>query len=357
MKIPASVQDDYLDAIFKGALGNTSLHGGMYREYFQRLVQFAEAGYGKRLTAASSFEEAGLMERMRRNLGSFAGFKNQTTTEELRGLLYDASGNKRPWADFLKDGRALLARHDNTYLRAELATAQRAAQSAESWAVIQQRAFLYPNLRYETVGDERVREEHRQLDGAIYPVNHPFWDEYMPPNGFRCRCIVLQTDKEANDMQPDWQPDRGFRNNPGKTGELFEGAHPYYDTNPADAERVRLASEAERAAVERRRLGQVAQKYAGSTFALPQLPGQLKVDKDGLKRAFASQHDEMAIKNSLLAVLQYIMPRLQYHSASEGLYRYLLEFLDTQFYWVLQEAEGSKGAEWALHSIIDNLDE
>ena len=29
---------------------------------------------------------------------------------------------------------------------------------------------------------------HRALDGKCFPVDHPFWHTWFPPNGHRCRC-------------------------------------------------------------------------------------------------------------------------------------------------------------------------
>lgn len=48
------------------------------------------------------------------------------------------------------------------------------------------------DLQYRTAGDERVREAHRQLDGVTLPPGDKFWDRYLPPNGWNCRCNVVQ---------------------------------------------------------------------------------------------------------------------------------------------------------------------
>tara|TARA_R110002020_G_scaffold10801_22_gene41088 strand:+ start:13331 stop:14002 length:672 start_codon:yes stop_codon:yes gene_type:complete len=43
-------------------------------------------------------------------------------------------------------------------------------------------------LRYVTVGDERVRDNHAAWHGVILRADHPFWLTHWPPNGFNCRC-------------------------------------------------------------------------------------------------------------------------------------------------------------------------
>jgi len=45
---------------------------------------------------------------------------------------------------------------------------------------------LRPYLQYRTVGDGSVRESHAEMDKLTFPVGHPFWDQYYPPNGYNC---------------------------------------------------------------------------------------------------------------------------------------------------------------------------
>jgi len=45
---------------------------------------------------------------------------------------------------------------------------------------------------YVTVGDDRVRPSHEALEGIKLPKDDPMWDEIWPPNGFNCRCDVLE---------------------------------------------------------------------------------------------------------------------------------------------------------------------
>lgn len=44
---------------------------------------------------------------------------------------------------------------------------------------------------YVTVGDDRVRPEHQQLEGITKPKNHPVWKIIWPPNGWNCRCEIV----------------------------------------------------------------------------------------------------------------------------------------------------------------------
>lgn len=50
---------------------------------------------------------------------------------------------------------------------------------------------------YDGVGDERQSEICKALDGKVFPLDHPFWNNYLPPNhhGCRSRRIALDADE------------------------------------------------------------------------------------------------------------------------------------------------------------------
>lgn len=52
-----------------------------------------------------------------------------------------------------------------------------------------------PYLRYVSVLDARTRPDHARWHGTVLPVDHPFWRTHTPPNGWRCRCLVVQLDE------------------------------------------------------------------------------------------------------------------------------------------------------------------
>lgn len=48
-------------------------------------------------------------------------------------------------------------------------------------------ADLRPFWKYSAVNDSRTRPTHMALHGKVFPHDHPFWDTWQVPNGFRCR--------------------------------------------------------------------------------------------------------------------------------------------------------------------------
>ena len=125
------------------------------------------------------------------------------------------------------------------YLKTEYNSSIAQAQSASQWQDIQATKEDLPMLTYHTVQDERVRPTHRELDGISRSVDDKFWSNYMPPNGWNCRCTVLQgtIDVEKTNL-------RGFKNpkdvpdiflfNSGKDRIIFSKKHPYFDVAQKD---------------------------------------------------------------------------------------------------------------------------
>lgn len=76
----------------------------------------------------------------------------------------------------------------NTIFRSNL----QSAYSVGRWERIVENAEDAPWLMYDAVDDFRTRPEHAKLDSIILPVSDPFWRAFMPPNGYNCRCGVIQ---------------------------------------------------------------------------------------------------------------------------------------------------------------------
>jgi len=78
----------------------------------------------------------------------------------------------------------------------------------------------FPYFQYHTVGDDRVRPAHAQMDGFIAKRDDPLWETWWPPNGFNCRCTVtaisdIEADRDG--IRPSRRqvprPDPGFAGN------------------------------------------------------------------------------------------------------------------------------------------------
>lgn len=153
---------------------------------------------------------------------SFDTFKKEC------GDIFDRRGwtGKRAW------------RVDNIF-RTNIQTAYNVGRYKQ---LLEEAAFL-PYWQYDAVNDRRTRPTHLAMDGRVWPADHPVWNTWYPPNGYRCRCSVigltrgqverrkLKVESEditnrliepvspvSGEKMPGRQmlPDIGFEHNPGK---------------------------------------------------------------------------------------------------------------------------------------------
>ncbi len=50
----------------------------------------------------------------------------------------------------------------------------------------------FPYWMYSAVLDKKTRPSHRSLDGTVMKKTDPAWDSIYPPNGYNCRCTVIE---------------------------------------------------------------------------------------------------------------------------------------------------------------------
>lgn len=115
----------------------------------------------------------------------------------------------------------------------------RTAHAAGRWEQIERSKSTRPFLRYSAVLDTRTRPAHRAWHGKILPVDDPFWSTHYPPNGWRCRCTVIQYNQAQLDSRG-WSvsdppaPSTVTYTNP-RTGEVSQvprGIDPGFGWNP-----------------------------------------------------------------------------------------------------------------------------
>lgn len=70
------------------------------------------------------------------------------------------------------------------------------AYAVSEWRNIEATRDALPYLRYWTMGDGKVRDSHRALDGLILRADSPFWADHYPPWDWGCRCMVTQITEE-----------------------------------------------------------------------------------------------------------------------------------------------------------------
>ena len=181
------------------------------------------------------------------NAFTFSGFKTFHSLKEVGLSLIGKDGKIVQFNDFTQQVQAINDKYNRNYLYAEYNHAVGASIMAAKWTEFEQSGDRY-NLQYRTAGDGRVREKHAVLNGTTLPASDAFWNRFLPPNGWNCRCNVVQvrknkyptSDSELANKQGE-ECTKGaknaiFRYNSGKTLELFPPKHPYYKASKKDKE-------------------------------------------------------------------------------------------------------------------------
>lgn len=164
-----------------------------------------------------------LAHQLKYNIAEFSAFKETSFKKQVEAALLDDAGNIRSWSEFRAAAKDLGLQYNRRWLKTEYNQTIAQAQSVERWQQIEADQDLYPNLQYMTIGDARVRAEHKDWHGLILPVNHSFWQTHMPPNDWGCRCYVKQTIEEESPLAPEGgNLKEEFANNPALTGKLYK---------------------------------------------------------------------------------------------------------------------------------------
>lgn len=246
---PGQVFDDaYLESVlqefFSGKYQSSKLPEDLYQKTAAFLFDGVTQGYGGQ---AMDFDwgtpNREMIEALKRNIYIFSGAKTYQQRKAYNDLIRTPEGRVKGWDEYKKDAMQLAKDYNVNYLRSEYEAATGNARMASKWVDIEANAAVLPLLRYSTVGDANVREAHRKLDGIVRKWNDPFWDRYMPKNGWGCRCDVEQLEKDEaevtslkhfGELGPKDQP-RAFRFNPGKKKMVFSPEHPYFRIDEYDS--------------------------------------------------------------------------------------------------------------------------
>ena len=142
-----------------------------------------------------------MRQRLQRSNYIFSGIKTFHELNEAFPSLLDENGNRKPFERFLNDVQKINDTYNANYLRAEYNFVQSSAQMAAKWEQFAEDGDRY-NLQYRTAGDSKVRPAHAALNGVTLPPSDPFWQTYYPPNGWNCRCNVVQVRKSKYPVTP-----------------------------------------------------------------------------------------------------------------------------------------------------------
>ena len=188
---------------------------------------------------------------LRENVWRFSGMKTYHQLKEASQLLVGENGEVKSFSQFKQDIQKINSAYNERHLEVEYNYAVHSAQIAAKWNDFEQDGDEY-NLQFRTAGDDKVRTEHAALNDITLPPSDPFWNDYIPPLDWGCRCTVVQVRKnkypqsnspEARELGKEATTRIGkdgsnrlamFRGNPGKDLKIFPDKHPYFPRGCAD---------------------------------------------------------------------------------------------------------------------------
>ena len=218
-----------------------TFHTGMLADKpIQQLIDATSEYLAKGLeNGVQESNVSGAMEAsLRESIGVFSGFKTFHEMKEAAGMLLDENGYIKPFNRFLNDVQTINDTYNKNYLKVEYNFTVASSEMAAKWEDLQDDGDGRYLIQYRTAGDNKVRPAHRELNGITLPPSDPFWDSYLPPNGFGCRCTAVKaraakykaTDSsaamEAGNKVTNGKYAEMFRFNPGKQ----RAAYPAYNS-------------------------------------------------------------------------------------------------------------------------------
>lgn len=212
------------EAIVKGIYSGKITPFKLPKEVYETTVDKLSDAVGKGLGEIESEIAISLNE----NMAMFSAAKTFQQTLDMSNMLEEGMSEK----DFMEIAESRFNLYNETYLDAEENTVLLQSQNARDWANIEEQKDTLPLLRYSAVIDDNTAEICRECDGVTLAVDDPFWNSHSPENHYNCRCLLEQLDDDYKEVQPRediLEPDSVFNNNVGKTGEIFNKHHPYFD--------------------------------------------------------------------------------------------------------------------------------
>lgn len=171
------------------------MSGAEYLQGFSKLIFEAAAAFLKKKHVLSKEEFVELSDRAKAKAFTVAGYTAAEVLQEFLDNLTTAVEEGRTLADWKAQMDEWLGAHGYDRMnpgKAELVfrTNVQTAYNAGHYKSMMQAKKLRPYWMYVTAGDDRVRDTHAALHGAVYRADDPFWRIWYPPNGYKCRCHV-----------------------------------------------------------------------------------------------------------------------------------------------------------------------
>lgn len=134
-----------------------------------------------------------MLQMMEYNLFEFATGKTESRLAAMKELLFDENKELRDFPSFRVEADKVMTDYNHNWLETEynlsVAVGQNSARYVEFMA---EKDTVTSYVKYQTAGDDRVRATHAALEGKVFSLNDKEAMDLWPPNGYGCRCEMLQ---------------------------------------------------------------------------------------------------------------------------------------------------------------------
>ncbi len=163
------------------------------------LLNGLKQGYGT--TIAYNTPDTLAYQLMEYNLFEFSASKTEARLAAMTDLLIDKEKNNiRSFADFEKLAREKTSSFNKEWLQTEYNLSISVGQNSAAFHRFMAEKDDFPFVEYQTIGDENVRSTHALLNGKVFNLNDSEALKLWPPNGYGCRCEMLQTNKKPKNI-------------------------------------------------------------------------------------------------------------------------------------------------------------
>lgn len=184
-----TLNDDFDNRIIGAAVSGVFFLPELFGFISQDLIAALDAKPVKNadLGFAYGYQNDAFRTAQEMNVFHFSAAKTLAELQELNRIYQESTS----FDDFRKKASGVVKTFNEKWQKTEWQSATLISESTANYNRLNLKKKLFPVWQYKTVGDDKVRPEHRLIDDIMIPADDPRWNKIFPPNGWKCRCYVV----------------------------------------------------------------------------------------------------------------------------------------------------------------------
>ncbi len=348
--------------------GDVNFNADLYYKTAGKLMEAVYKGLG-----ATYFNENDnrndLLIAFKKNLEAFSYAKTLTQFKHFKDNMFDDKGKILSAVELKKVVADQGAIFNNRYLNVEHQFVTQSAIMAHKWDTLDSEY-----LEFTTVGDGKVRPEHKTFDKFTALKSDPIWKRLYTPLDWNCRCTIIpgiakNLSKEydsawADKMVDPIVKDTIFDNNVGISKEIFTKKHPYFKADISKkSEFDNAVNDEKKAKLKEQRIEVrewAKENLIGKTITHPNIEKPIGFTVSGIKEALNQPHKFIIEKNDAVKNIESLIKNAEFlktdfdYKGRDFKYHYLKTKINNEdSYIVLRETQ----KETSFYSIVEKLKE